>query len=205
MPSWGNTDAKAQKPKWDVERQVREVVQLTTANTTLLGNNVVTFVYNDGAGNNVANVGVATSQYVFVLYNGLGGNSPGANGYPGFFSGNVTVSSITGNNVVLSQNVLNSLSPNTIVEFDKTLVYNTNKPVIQTYNSDTVLVTPTRITSQNNLINGSISAGWVHVQKKTNADGTVRYIRETLVALANPVASNTSSGNTSWGQAFANT
>jgi hypothetical protein len=203
--TWGNTDAKAQKPKWDVERQVREVVQLTTANTTLLGNNVVTFAYNDGAGNNVANVGVATNQYVFVLYNGLGGNSPGANGYPGFFSGNVTVSSINGNNVVLSQNVLNSLSPNTIVEFDKAIVYNTNKPVIQTYNSDTVLVTPTRLTSQNNLINGNMVQGWVHVQKKTNADGTVRYIRETLVALANPVASNTSSGNTSWGQAFANT
>ena len=120
--TWGNTDAKAQKPKWDVERQVREVVQLTTANTTLLGNNVVTFAYNDGAGNNVANAGVTTGQYVFVLNNGLGGNSPGANGYPGFFSGNVTVSSINGNNVVLSQNVLSSLSPNTIVEFDKAIV-----------------------------------------------------------------------------------
>ena len=203
--SWGNTDAAAQKPTWDVERQVREVIQLTTANNTLSGNTVITFAYNDGAGNNVANIGVTTGQYVFVLYNGLGGNNPGANGYPGFFSGNVTVSSISGNNVVISQGALNTLAPGTIVEFDKAIVYNTNKPVIQTYNSDTVLVTPTRITSQNNLINGNMTTGWVHVQKKTNADGTVRYIRETLVALANGSASNTSSGNTSWGQAFANT
>ena len=44
------------------------------------------------------------------------------------------------------------------------------------------------------------SQGWVHIQKKTNNDGTVRYLKETLVALANPVAANTNSGNTSFGQ-----
>ena len=49
---------------------------------------------------------------------------------------------------------------------------------------------------------GNITQGWVHIQKKTNNDGTVRYLKETLVALANPVAANTNSGNTSWGQAF---
>ena len=202
--AWGNTDVKAQKPKFAVERQTREFLQLTVANTALLANTVVTVSYNDGAGMNVANIGVLAGQYVFALYNGLGGTSTSGNGLPGFFSSNVTVKFISGNNIVLSQSGV-TYPAASIIGLDKDIVFNTNKPVIQTYNSDTVLVTPTRITSQNNLINGSISVGWVHVQKKTNADGAVRYIRETLVALANAVASNTSSGNTSWGQAFANT
>ena len=44
--------------------------------------------------------------------------------------------------------------------------------------------------------------GWVNIRKKVNNDGSVRYQSETLVVLANPVASNTTSGNTSWGTAY---
>jgi len=49
---------------------------------------------------------------------------------------------------------------------------------------------------------GDVTLGWVNIRKKTNNDGSVRYLKETLVALASPVASNTASGNTSWGTAF---
>jgi hypothetical protein len=73
------------------------------------------------------------------------------------------------------------------------------------YGADTVLVTTTRLQAANNNIGGNIQPGWMHVQKKVNNDGAVRYIRETLVALANPTATNTASGQTSWGTAFANT
>ena len=44
---------------------------------------------------------------------------------------------------------------------------------------------------------GNLNAGWNLIQRKVNNDGTVRFLKECLVALANPVASNTSSANTS--------
>ena len=49
---------------------------------------------------------------------------------------------------------------------------------------------------------GNMNVGWNYVQKKTNNDGTVRYLKETLVALASPVASNVSSANTSSNSIF---
>jgi len=205
MPSWGNTDAPNLKPKWDVERQLREVVQLATANTTNSGNTVITLAYNDGYQNQVANLGIAAGQSVFVLYNGVGGNNSGANGFPSMFLSNTTVSSTSGNNVVLASGVFNTVATGTIIEFDKSIAYPSAKAVAKTYNPDTVLVTQTRSSAANNQIGGNIVPGWVHVQKKVNNDGTVRYIRETLVTLANPSASNVYSGNTSWGVAFANT
>ena len=44
---------------------------------------------------------------------------------------------------------------------------------------------------------GNTNAGWNRITRKINNDGTVRFLKETLVALANPVASNTTSANTS--------
>jgi hypothetical protein len=204
MPTWSNTDAPNLKPKWDAERQTREVLQFTVLTGNTSGNNIIQVAYNDGAGNNVANVGVATGQYVYFL--SQGNSSPVAqgtagNGYPGMFFSNTTVASISGNTVTLAQNLFNTVSAGYGVEFDKAIAYNANKPVETTYNKDTVLVTATRL-ANTQIGAGGVSQGWAHVQKKTNSDGTVRYIRETLVALANPVASNTFSGNTSWGTAF---
>ena len=63
------------------------------------------------------------------------------------------------------------------------------------------MVTGTRAANANSSVApvGDLAAGWVHIQKKTNNDGTVRYLKETLVCLGNPIASNVSSGNTSFG------
>jgi hypothetical protein len=171
------------------------VVRLNTANTTNSGNTVVTLVYNDGGQNSVANVGVAVGQYVYFAA-GLTGN-----GYPGFFSSNNTVAAINGNNVTLTVATFNTTAPGTIIEFDTAIAYPATKPVEKTYNADTILITATRAVNGNTAIanTGNFSVGWVHLQKKTNADGTVRYLKETLVALANATASNTSSGNTSFG------
>jgi hypothetical protein len=44
---------------------------------------------------------------------------------------------------------------------------------------------------------GNVNAGWNRITRKINNDGTIRFLKETLVALANPVASNTQSANTS--------
>jgi hypothetical protein len=208
MSAWGNTDNHNQKPKWDVERETREVIQLTVLTGNTAGNNIIQVAYNDGGQNNVANIGVATGQYVYFWAQGTsaahGGQS--GNGVPGMFASNTQVGSISGNTITLAQNLFDGGAPaGFIAEFDKSIVYNTNKPVETTYNADTLLLTPSRMANSNNQfsINGSItSAGWVHYQRKVNSDGTVRIIPETLVALANPVAANTSSGNTSFTQLY---
>lgn len=202
MPLWGNTDAANQKPKSPFLRQVRENVQLYTANSTVSGNTSITFVYNDGAGNNVANIGVAAGQFVYFYPNGpasVGGTS--GNGYPAMFASNNTVASVSGNTVVLTNATFSTLAAGALVEFDKTVNQGTNV-FLNTYYADTILITPSRIANANTTVanTGNFSSGWVHIYKKTNNDGTVRYLKETLVALANPVASNTISGNTSFGQ-----
>jgi hypothetical protein len=194
MPAWSNTDAPTSKPKFDVERQTREVTQLTVATGNTAGNNILTFTYYDGtASSNLSNV-IVIGQYVY-------GTNVSANGIANFFKSNNTVSAISGNTVTLTNPIFGTVSTGAIVEVDKAIALRTNN-VANTYNQDTILITPTRVVNSNNIIanTGNFSAGWVHVQKKVNSDGTVRYLKETLVALANPVASNTSSGNTSFGQ-----
>jgi hypothetical protein len=205
MPSWSNTDGVNTKPKWDVERQTRENVQLYIYAGNTAGNNIIKVAYNDGAQNNVANIGVATGQYVYFMANGFA--APGGvagNGYPGFFASNTQVSAISGNTITLSNNLFGPVIAGWGVEFDKGIVYKSNS-VANTYFSDTILMTPTRCantTTQTGAIAnvGNMIQGWNHITKKTNNDGSVRYLKECLVALANTSAANTNSGNTSFGQ-----
>lgn len=208
MPLWGNTDAPATKPKSPQDRQVREKVQLSLYSQAAAGQNTVVLAYNDGAQNNVANVGVAVGQYIYFYPNGAGSyGGLAGNGYPGMFVSNNAVKSISGNTVTLTSNVFITTSAGALIEFDNVISYNSNKSASYNVLADTVLVTPTRLATGNinASMGGNFNSGWVKIQKKINNDGTVRYLRETMVALANPVASNTLSGNTSWGQAFANT
>jgi hypothetical protein len=194
MPAWNNNDTANSKPKWDVERQVREHFIGTTANTTNGGNTVITLTYYDGT---------VTSSAINVISIGdtVSTANVGVNGYPGFFQSNTRVTSINGNNIVLSGVTQGNLASGSTIEFDTPIAYPSAKAVEKTYNQDTILVTATRAANGNNAIAnvGNMTTGWVHIQKKTNSDGTVRYLKETLVALANATASNTSSGNTSFG------
>jgi hypothetical protein len=197
MPSWGNTDAPATKPKWSYERQVREVVRFTTYTITTPPSNTIILSYNDGNQNNVANAGVVVGQYVYFA-SGLAGN-----GYPGFFASNNTVKSISGNVVTLTSNTFNTTPAGTIIEFDTAI--NWPSAPANTYNQDTILITATRssnITVSSGAVAniGNINQGWNRVVKKVNNDGTIRYLKETLVCLSNCSATNTSSGNTSAGR-----
>jgi len=207
MSSWTNTDSFSNqgKPKWDVERTTRENVQATVFAGNTAGNNVITLSYLDGGANNVANLGIGVGQYVYFWVNGFGSNNGGqaGNGIPGMFTSNTTVASISGNTVTITPALFNTVSAGFGVEFDKKIVLNPNKTMSANYAADTVLVTATRLA--NNTVNmGNQVPGWTHIQKKVmNGDtANARYIHETLVALANPTAANTNSGNTSWGQAF---
>jgi len=215
MPTWGNTDGANQKPKFDAARQTRDVIQLKLGTAATAGQPTINLAYNDGNQNNVANVGVAVGQYVYFYPNGfaLPGGTTG-NGYPGFFASNNTVLSISGNVVTLASNVFNAQTNGTGVEFDKAIVYNSNKTTEVNYNSDTILITPTRLANavfanSVNYSNTALStsggaashAGWNKVTTFTGGrQGRVQ--TECLVALANPTAANTLSGNTSNSQTY---
>ena len=211
---WSNDDGLNDKPFFPVERQVRpspnannnnSPIQLTIATTVtaiVAGNGTNTLVFT-GA-NSAVNAGVTAGMYVYDTsgYNTVSyiGDDPGTFNHIDFFKSNNTVLSVSGNVVTLSANVLANVISGNVIAFASPINYKTGVSA-NTYNQDTILITPTRLA---NVLVGSVNVGnmvpgWVHIQKKTNNDGTVRYLKETLVALASPTASNTSSGNTSFG------
>ena len=194
MPVWGNTDANTAKPHFPDMRQVRLSATTTAANIAVAGNTVITVT---------SATGIAVGQFVY-------GGGPGvisATGQRDFFKGNNTVQSINGTNIVLTNAVTANVNAATQITFDTTIQYNTANTVANTF-ADTILVTPGRMAntfgttygSGSTVANtrlGSINQGWNRIQRKINNDGTIRFLKETLVALANTVASNTSSANTS--------
>jgi anaerobic glycerol-3-phosphate dehydrogenase len=204
MPIWSNTDAPTSKPKFPVQRQTREVVQLTVANGggNTSGNNIITFTYYDGtASSNLSNV-ISVGQWVY-------GTNVSANGVANFFKSNNTVSSITGNTVVLTNALFGTVVNAAIIEVDKAISYNASKTAASNTWNDTILVTDSRLANTANggypntaYAFGNLNSGWNKITKKVNNDGTVRYLRETLVVLATPTAANVNSANTSWGQAY---
>jgi len=203
--TWNNTDTPQTPgnfghPTWPAERQVRTVTQLVTSNLTQTGATSIVFTIPAA----VSTVGVAAGQYVNLLSGGSAVANLSSNGFAGMFFSNNTVASISANLVVLTTGVKGNIAAGSIIAFDAAIVRPTGE-VSNTYFADTVLATDSRLTAANNKIGGNPSTGWVHVRKKTNSDGAVRYIRETLVCLTDSSSTNTAGGNTSWGRAFANT
>lgn len=203
--TWTNTDTPATPgnfghPEWPYERQTRTVATLTTANSTAAGATSIKFTL----AANVATVGVAGGQYVNMV-TGASAANLSSNGTQGYFFSNVTTTAVAaGNLVTMSSGTTGIIPAGSVIAFDAAIVRPSGE-VSATYYADTVLATDSRLTAANNKIGGNPSAGWVHVRKKTNADGSVRYLRETLVCLTNSSSTNTAGGNTSWGTAFANT
>jgi hypothetical protein len=200
MPAWGSTDSIYSKPLFPVERQVHDFIVLTTANNTTSGN---TIVFQGTGALTAANLGVIPGMYITTPGTGSPGtltSNIGVSGEPGFFISNVAVVSVTGNVVRLTSSVTGNIAAGTLLEFDNVISWPAG--TANTYNQDTILVTPTRLA--NNTVNvGKTSTGWMYVLKTTNGgDGAVRYRSEVLVALANTLATNTASGNTSTGRIF---
>ena len=199
MPTWGNTDAATAKPHFPDMRQVRLAATAVVANTGAAGG--------VNAGNTVIRVadatGIAAGQFVY-------GGGPGvisSTGQRDFFKGNNTVTGVNGLFVSLTNAVTNNITNGTAITFDTAIQYNTANTVANTF-ADTILVTAGRIANTQgttygggstvaNTKLGSVNQGWNRIQRKINNDGTVRFLKETLIALASPVASNVSSANTS--------
>lgn len=214
MPSWGNTDKLEDKPHWPAERTTRPGMDTANGVGTSLtySANVATF-----ASNGTSIVAANANTLYFLSTAGIkagmavtqttaSSNLAYNSGEGGFFAGNVTVASVTNGTVTLSPapGQTSALRGNVAVGdtfiFGNAISYPTGT-YETTYWKDTILVTATR-EANNTVAVTHGNQGWVHIRKKINSDGTIRYLSETLVALANPVASNTSSANTSNTQVY---
>lgn len=198
MPTWGNTDANTAKPHFPELRQVRLAATAVVANTVNAGNTVITVV---------ANTNIAVGQYAY-------GGGPGvisSTGQRDFFKGNNTVTVVNGTNIGLAAAVTATIPAGSVITFDNTIIY--NSAYANNMFGDVVMVTPTRMANtqgttyggNSNVANtkiGNINQGWNRITRKINNDGTIRFLKETLIALANTSASNTSSANTTANSIF---
>jgi hypothetical protein len=208
MSAWGKTDNLEDKPHWPVERTSRVATQATA--------NIATYALNGAGAIVTANAntlyfqstaGIYPGQNVTQIISGALTSSLAFNsGEGGFFHGNVTVASVTTGTVTLAPasgtaaGLRGNVAVGDIFVFGNAIAYHTGT-YETTYWKDTVLTTNTRTANATVAVTRG-NVGWQHVRKKINNDGTVRYLTETLVALADPVASNTSSGDTSNTQVY---
>jgi hypothetical protein len=225
MPLWGNTDAANSKPILPELREVREIVTLTTANVTTTGSNTIIFQLANGAVSlsGWSNTGaipasVVPGMYVYTLdaNNALSRFVDASIVDPNdvsFYKSNNTVKSVDSANATVrfANNTVAVLASGQSVYFANAVPYTAGRSALGPRAngfSDVILVTPTRAANTkgttnaggsdtSNTIIGNVNSGWVKFTRKINSDGTVRFLKETLIALANPVASNVSSGNTS--------
>jgi len=206
MPTWGNNDAANSKPLFPVERQVREVIILTTAAANGVGNTVLTVT---AAANTINALGIVGS-YVYAFDVNTSSTAAVSKLLDGtiidqndaaFLKSNNTVASIdTANSkLTLTNPLMATLNSGSTLYFANAVSYNST--VASNVFGDTILVTATRAANANNTLAnvGNLNQGWNHIWKKTNNDGTIRFIKETLICLANATASNTTSGNTTSG------
>jgi hypothetical protein len=206
MPLWGNTDSANNEPHFPELREVVPTGSLVTSNAVLSGNKIwfttnvpstITagmYVYGgDDANNAISRVAKDGS---FFDQNDIG-----------FWRSNNSVAAVSGNTITITNNVSAVYGPGKTVYFSTGLNKGTLRPQANVAN-DTILITATRIANTSgttgrggsNVSNtqiGNVNVGWNRITRKINNDGTIRFLKETLVALANPVASNTSSANTS--------
>lgn len=205
MPLWGNTDAANSEPIWPELREVIKVAELVTANATTAGK-AIKFT---AAANTItaANTGIGVGTYVYSaeIANSVSRGLDGSiiSNEITFFRSNNTVASVDVANsvVVLANNFVGTaIASGAIVYFGNVMLQTANTQA-NTYGRDTILVTDSRLSNANTTLAnvGSVSTGWVHVYKKTNNDGTIRFLKETLVCLSNAAASNAQSGNTATG------
>lgn len=205
MPLWGNTDAANSEPIWPEFREVVKVAELVTANATTAGKAIkFTAAANTITAANTG-IGVGTFVYSAEIANSVSRGLDGSiiNNEITFYRSNNTVASVDVANsvVVLANNFVGTAIANgAIVYFGNVLVQTANTQS-NTYGRDTILVTNSRLANANTTLAnvGSVSTGWVHVFKKTNNDGTIRFLKETLVCLSNATAANAQSGNTATG------
>ena len=205
MPLWGNIDAANNEPHFPELREVRVVTSLTTTNAVLAGNKV--WFSANVPSTVVANMWVYGADDANNAISRVNKDlTPFDQNDIGFWKSNNTVSAVSGNTITLTKNVAGTFGAGKTVYFAENIVRQAG-PDLNAAN-DTILITSGRMANTQgttygggstvaNTRIGNTNAGWNRIIRKINNDGTVRFLKETIVALANPVASNTSSANTS--------
>jgi hypothetical protein len=209
MPLWGNTDSANNKPHFSGLREVTPIASFITANATAIGANAIVFTSN-------ANFSaLATGMFVYSndANNAISKSNKDLSVIDGnemsFWKSNNTITQIDTANSKISirNNAMFTLASGSTVAVGNAISYHAGTADRNAAN-DVILVTATRMANTQGTTNaggsnvantklGNINAGWNRITQKINNDGTVRFLKETLVALASPVASNTSSANTS--------
>ena len=212
MSFWGNLDFANNRPMMPNSREVVSVATGTTANLTLGGSRVLVFT---------ANVSSAVQPGVHVY----GDNDPNsviskiakdASNFDvsdvAFWRANNTVASVSGNTVILNNIVTANFGAGKLVYFANTLLHDSTTTYAN-YANDIILVTGSRMSNTQGTVYGygstvantklgSVNQGWNKITRKINSDGAIRFLKETIVCLANPIASNIQSGNTSSNAVF---
>ena len=208
MPLWGNTDTANNKPHFPMLREVAPVGSFITANATTAG---ITLV-------GTSNTGFSSFSAGMYVYSADANNAVSRSAKDlsildaneaSFFKSNNSIASVDAANatITLTNPVRATLASGSTVYVGQRIAYHTNTTAT-TYANDVILVTSTRMANTQGTANaggsdvantklGNVNAGWNRIVRKINNDGTVRFLKETLVALANPVAANVSSANTS--------
>jgi hypothetical protein len=212
MALWGNLDFANNRPMMPNAREVVSVATGTTANLTLGGSRVLVFTANVSSavqpGVHVYGEGDATGNVSRVAKDAsISGQNKIA-----FWRANNTVASVSGNTVVLNNILTGNFVAGRLVYFANTILHDANT-TYGNYANDTILVTGSRMANTKgtvygygstvaNTLLGSVNQGWNKITRKINNDGTIRFLKETIVCLANPIASNIQSGNTSSNAVF---
>ena len=208
MPLWGNTDTANNKPHFSEFREVTPVTTVVTANATTGGNTIITT-------SNSAFSLIAVGNYLYssdannAISRSLKDLSIMDGNEASFWKSNNTVRVIdAGNNRIQFANpVMGTLASGSTVAVGSAITYHTNTTAANAV-ADVILVTATRIANTQgttgaagstvaNTKLGNVNVGWNRITRKINSDGTIRFLKETLVALASPTAANTQSANTS--------
>jgi hypothetical protein len=206
MPMWGNKDFANNKPHFPELREVVPVTSFLTANATTAGNTIV-------ATSNANFSLLAAGMYVYSDGSTLSRSAKDLSiidaNEASFWRSNNTIVSIDAANSIIRvlNNVSGTVASGARVHVGQKLAYHTGTTAVNAAN-DTILVTASRMANTQGTTNaggstvantrlGNVNAGWNRITRKINNDGTIRFLKETLVALADPVAANVSSANTS--------
>jgi hypothetical protein len=222
MALWGNLDFANNRPHMPLAREVVPVATGTTANNTAGGSRVLIFTANLSSA-------IQPGCHVYGEDDVNGRVSKVAKDASNFdqsdiawWRSNNTVASVnTVSNLVVLNNIItgagvanNSLAfpAGKLVYFANTILHDSTTTYAN-YANDTILVTGSRMSNTQGTVYGygstvantkigSVNQGWNKITRKINSDGAIRFLKETIVCLANPIASNIQSGNTSSNAVF---
>lgn len=153
MPMMGANDQLKSKPKFDVERTVHGLVNVSVGTTATFPTNTIILTANG----NLAIGMIATNANVGNIFGSIGFTETG----PSIIAINNPAT------IVLSTNIGNTIPSGTVLTFAKPIKYKPNV-YANTYNANTYFVTAGRVSNTQSLLNkAGLAQGWINVKPGT--------------------------------------